>query len=124
MFFNLIKNIKIKYLIVGLINTIFGYTLFYFLIKIDLNYFIAQLLATIFGIIFNFFTYGNIIFQKKNNNIFIRFIYSVIISYLLNCILLYYLCTYLYVSSIVAALILIPPTLALNFILHTYYVYR
>lgn len=124
MFHKIINNIKIKYFAVGILNTLFGYTLFILLIKIELNYLIAQLIATIFGLCFNFFSYGNLIFKIKNKYIFMKFIFSIIISYIFNSIALYYLHTYLFLSSIVAAFILIPPTLVFNFILHKNYVFR
>ena len=51
-----ITNKFTKYLFVGILNTVFGYSLFALLIFINLHYTLASLLATIAGVLFNFKT--------------------------------------------------------------------
>ncbi|MGV2387505.1 MAG UNVERIFIED_CONTAM: GtrA family protein [Microcystis novacekii LVE1205-3] len=58
-FFNLIKKHKFaRFLLVGVLNTLFSYFLYGSLILIGLNYKYAVLLATIIGVLFNFQTTG------------------------------------------------------------------
>ena len=60
---NLIKKHKFaKFLLVGVLNTLFGYFLYGSLILIGLNYKYAVLLATIIGVLFNFQTTGRLVF--------------------------------------------------------------
>ena len=60
---NLIKKHKFaKFLLVGVLNTLFGYFLYGSLILIGLDYKYAVLLATIIGVLFNFQTTGRLVF--------------------------------------------------------------
>ena len=68
-------NIKfIKYIMVGIINTVFGYSVYSLLIFIDLHYSVASLLATLVGVLFNFKTIGSIVFKANDNSLIIKFI--------------------------------------------------
>ena len=68
------KSRFIKFLFVGIINTIFGYSVFAMLIILRLDYRYALLMATIFGVMFNFKTIGILVFKTKNNELIFRFI--------------------------------------------------
>ena len=60
---NLIKKHKfVRFLLVGVLNTLFGYFSFATLIIIGLDYKLAALLATIIGVLFNFQTTGRLVF--------------------------------------------------------------
>ena len=60
---NLIKKRKfVRFLLVGVLNTLFGYFSFATLIIIGLDYKLAALLATIIGVLFNFQTTGRLVF--------------------------------------------------------------
>jgi len=56
----------IKFLVVGGINTIFGYSCFAILIYLGLHYTLAVLFGTILGILFNFMTTGALVFRSTN----------------------------------------------------------
>ena len=59
---NLIKKHKFaRFLLVGVLNTLFGYFLYGTLILIGLDYKYAVLLATILGDLFNFQTTGRLV---------------------------------------------------------------
>ena len=80
-----ITNSKfIKFLFVGLINTIFGYSIFSMLIFFKLDYRFALLIATISGILFNFKTIGTLVFEIKSNRLIMRFFVVYLLIYLLN----------------------------------------
>ena len=79
----------IKFLLIGLLNTLFGYSIYAFFIYLNLDYYSASILSYIFGILFNFFTYKSLVFNiffKKL--IFIKFLIVYVLIYLLNLILL------------------------------------
>jgi putative flippase GtrA len=61
----LVGNVKkhrfVRFLLVGVLNTIFGYFLYGTLILIGLDYKLAVLLATILGVLFNFQTTGRLV---------------------------------------------------------------
>ena len=82
---NLIKKHKFaRFLLVGAINTLFGYFLYGSLILIGLNYKYAVLLATIIGVLFNFQTTGKLVFGSKNNKLIFRFVLVYVVTFLLN----------------------------------------
>ena len=56
------KHRFVRFLLVDVINTLFGYFSFATLIIIGLDYKLAALLATIQGVLFNFQTTGRLVF--------------------------------------------------------------
>jgi putative flippase GtrA len=73
----------IKFIGVGGINTLFGYTLYAFFLFIGVRYFLAVLFSTCLGVIFNFFTTRNIVFKKSDKKTFLKFV----LIYLILCLL-------------------------------------
>jgi putative flippase GtrA len=77
-------NKFIKYLLVGVVNTVFGYSMFALLIYFNLHYLFASIFATIAGVLFNFKTIGRIVFKSNNNSLIIKFIAVYLITFMLN----------------------------------------
>jgi putative flippase GtrA len=73
-----------KFLVVGAINTVFGYTTYVVLLYLGLHYSIASLLTTILGVTFNFFTTGRLVFASMDFRKFLRFCLVYTVSYLIN----------------------------------------
>jgi putative flippase GtrA len=63
----------VRFLFVGAINTLFGYSVFAFFVLIGLHYALAALLGTVLGILFNFKTTGTIVFKNHDNRLILRF---------------------------------------------------
>lgn len=78
----------IKFLFVGGLNTVFGYSVFALLIFIGLYYPFAVVFSTIAGILFNFRTTGKIVFNNSKNSLLIKFIGVYGITCILNIIFL------------------------------------
>ena len=53
----------IKFLGVGVLNTVFGYAIYAMLIFVNVPYLIALLAATAVGVIFNYFSFGRMVFH-------------------------------------------------------------
>ena len=98
----------IRFLIVGVINTIFGYSLFSLLILLNFRYEIAALISTACGIFFNFKTIGIIVFKNKKNTLIFKFIGVYAIIYLMQIFLLKQLIAYKINLFVAGALILLP----------------
>jgi len=80
-----VKNSRFtKFLLVGLINTLFGYSIFFILINIKMDYSIALFVSTICGVIFNFKTASTLVFKTKNNGLIFRFVGVYCVIYILN----------------------------------------
>ena len=78
----------IKFLFVGAINTVFGYSAYVVLLYVGLHYSAASLLATVLGVIFNFFTTGRLVFENMDYRKFVRFCLVYVCSYLINLVCL------------------------------------
>ncbi len=74
----------IKFLFVGGINTLFGYSVFSLCTFFNLHYTLSTLTATILGILFNFKTTGCIVFKNNNNNLIFKFLLVYGFVYLLT----------------------------------------
>ena len=78
----------IKFLGVGVINTLFGYGIFALFLFLGLHYSLASLLGTILGVLFNFFTTGRIVFNNRNNLLIWKFISVYVVIYLISLLFL------------------------------------
>lgn len=79
-----INNRFIRFLIIGGINTAFGYGVFALLIFLKVHYAVAALLSTIFGVLFNFKTTGTLVFESKDNRLIFKFVGVYAIIYAIN----------------------------------------
>jgi putative flippase GtrA len=116
------QNRFFRFLVVGGINTVFGYSIFALLIFIGLNYILAITLGTIIGIIFNFKTVGSIVFKSHNNSLIIRFFAVYGVTYLFNLVGLSIFNHY-HVSNYIAGAILILPAAVIAFLLNKKFVF-
>lgn len=70
----LLRSRFIRFLLVGGLNTAFGYTVFAICILIGIPYPLAALVSTVLGVLFNFKSYGTLIFASHDNRLIFRFI--------------------------------------------------
>ena len=112
-----------KYLIVGGVNTVFGYSIFAILIFFGFHYSLAVLIATILGVLFNFQSYGRLVFKNYSWYFLPRYITGYIIIYFVNLILL--LMFDLLVSNLyISGLMVIPFIAYLGYFLNKRYVWK
>ncbi|MEN9917162.1 MAG: hypothetical protein RLY40_1094 [Pseudomonadota bacterium] len=78
----------IIFLFVGAMNTIFGYSIFAFLIFVNTPYYLALFFAALLGLIFNFITTGRIVFKNKGFSIFYKFMTVSMLLYFINITLI------------------------------------
>lgn len=98
----------IRFLFVGGVNTLFGYSCFAFFIFIGVHYSLAVLFSTICGVIFNFKTTGIIVFKNKSNKLIFRFVAVYGIVYLINVSFLKILITNNINTYLAGALLILP----------------
>jgi len=113
----------IKFILVGILNTIFGYLIYSLFIYIGVHYSFASFISTIVGVAFNYKSIGVLVFKNKNNKINrkLKFISVYLITYFINIIFLGVLSKYfnLYIS----AAVLIVPVALLSFYLNKKFVF-
>jgi len=112
-----------RYLMVGLLNTLFGYSIFALLIYLGLNYPVALLLATVLGVLFNFKSIGILVFESRDNKLIFRFIVVYVVIYLLNLAGLKLL-SLAHVNMYVAGAILLPLMAIVGFVINKRFVFN
>ncbi|KRE75861.1 GtrA family protein [Paenibacillus sp. Soil750] len=120
----ILKSKFVKFLVVGGINTVFGYSLFALFIYFNFHYAIATLCATVIGIFFNFKTIGSIVFKSKNNNLLFRFFIVYGFVYLLNILLMFLLNSLVNDNHYVSGAMTVFPLAILSFLLNKKYVFN
>jgi len=81
----------VRFVLVAMLNTAFGLFINYLflfifehLLKFNHAYVVSNFLATIVSILFNFKTYGVLVFKNKDNKLLIRFLAVTTFTYLIN----------------------------------------
>ena len=115
----------IKFLSAGVLNTVFGYTVYAILIYVGVPYLTALFISTITGIIFNFFSFGRLVFSGHSGWLFfVRFLIAYGIIYTANAVLLRALTSELFINAYAAQSICVPPSVILSWLLMNNWVYK
>jgi len=113
----------IRFIGVGIINTLFYYMLYSLFIFSGFDYKAAVLVATVIGVFFSFKMFGRFVFKRDENHLIIKFIFVYCVLYLLNVVLIKEINIHLnnyYLSGFIAALI----CAFFSFILNKFVVFR
>jgi len=79
------KNNKIiKFIITGIINTVFYFILYSIFIFMGLDYKMAVFIATVIGVFFSFKMFGKFVFNNEDKSVLNKFILLYIVLYLFN----------------------------------------
>jgi len=110
------NNLLARFIIAGIVNTLFGWTIFSILILLDIAIPISLFFGMSLGILFNYITIGGYAFKKFSKKIFFKFILSNLFIYLLNLLLLS-LIDRIIINIIFAQLFLAPFLALFSFII-------
>jgi putative flippase GtrA len=105
----------LRFLIVGGFNTVFGYAVYATLLLLSGSSLVAVTGATLLGMVFNFFSYGIVVFHASGGASFDRFILVYFVIWLLNNGLLKVTDTF-GVSEFYAQLFFIPILAAMSYL--------
>jgi putative flippase GtrA len=120
---HILKNNEfVRFIGIGIINTLFAYMLFILFITLEMHYIFAVLFSTIIGVLFSFTTFGNLVF-KKNKKSFFRFILLYIFLYFINISIIGYIKTF-YINNYIAGAISSTFCAFLSFLINKYYVFK
>ena len=120
--FSLIPERFFKFLLVGILNTLFAYTIYALLITIGLNVNLALFLQYIAGVLWNFKTTGALVFKNSDNKLLLKFILSYFFTFLLNSVLLKFLISY--VNGYIAQAVLVMPIAVISFLIFKFWVFK
>ncbi len=119
-----INTILTRYLLIGILNTTFGYSVFALLTWSGLHYPIALFFATIAGILFNFRTFGHFVFKNRDWRLLWRFFAVYGILYVVNVGCVFMLMTYARIHNVyLANAITLVFIASLGFVLNRRFVY-
>ena len=115
-------NQLVRFLVVGGINTLFGYLVYSFFTFIGLHYMLVVFLAQTSGVLFNFNTTGRIVFNNTKPNLLYRFAGIYVIIYIVNVLLLGLFSLIDYNMYLAGALLILPMAI-LSFLLNKTFVF-
>lgn len=118
-----INSIFIRYLLVGGVNTVFGYSVFALLFFLGLHYSIALFFATVAGVFFNFKTFGSLVFGRSDWRLIWKFLVVYGVLYGVNVFLVFVFLNFLsdvYMANALAIIFIA----GLGFYLNRRYVYE
>ncbi|MBN3493422.1 GtrA family protein [Vibrio neptunius] len=112
-----------RFILVGLLNTAVGYSLYALFIFSGFNYALSVLFSTILGVAFNFKTIGRFVFSNSNDGKIIRFLVVYGIVYLVNVTTIQCFLS-MGLNSYMSGLIAIFPASIISFVLNKHYVFK
>jgi len=118
-----LSNRFIRFLLIGGVNTLFGYGVYALLILIHLHYAAAMFFSVLAGVLFNFKTIGKFVFQSHNNQLIFRFIGVYAFLYVLQISALKGF-SYLNIGPLIGGAILLLPSAILSFLLNRRFVFH
>lgn len=119
------KNSKfIKFILVGILNTAFGYSLFALFIFLNIHYSLAVFLSTVLGVLFNFKTIGKLVFDSHDNSLIFRFIAVYVLLYLINISCLWFFKISGFENMYINGVVLLTPLAVVSFVLNKKFVFR
>ena len=74
----------VRFLLVGALNTVFGYSVYALMLFLGVHYAAAALAGQILAVLFNFKTTGALVFSSRDNRRFLRFVGVYALTYGVN----------------------------------------
>ena len=84
MFAEILKKRFLRFLVVGVINTLFSYTIYALLTFLGVHYSLSIFLANGLGVLFNSKTIGKFVFNVRENHFIFRFFLIYLVIYILS----------------------------------------
>ena len=113
----------LRFLAVGALNTLFGYSAFALLFVVMQRRNEALTAATVLGVLFNFFTTGRLVFDNRSWRTLLPFGLSYAVALAFNMILLNLLVA-LGLGTLVAQAVSLPPVVMVSYLINAHLVFR
>lgn len=115
----------LRFLVVGLINTLVGYSIYAALLFVRTPYLLALILSTIAGVIFNYFSTGRLVFRSQAGWAgFFKFVAAYGVVYLANATVLTALIRLAGVNAYIAQIVCLPASVLLSWSLMNRWVFK
>lgn len=113
----------LRFLVTGVVNTLFGYGVFAVTLLATADHRLALLVANVLGVLFNFLTTGRFVFGSRQLHRLPLFIGGYVVCFLVNLWALDFLHD-IGVPAMLAQLVLLPAMVILSFIINKLIVFR
>ena len=121
---DVLENQLTKFILTGVLNTIFGYFIFSLVVYLfEFQCQLAIAISTVAGVLFNYQSFGRLVFNNKESNRLFRFFIVSAFIYFLNIRGVGFFLLYGYNVYISFVLIFIPTTVV-NYLMIKYFVFR
>ena len=121
------RRIKLiaRFIAVGLLNTVVGYTIYGILILLNVPYLAALFVATIAGVIFNYFSIGRLVFKSRGGRVvFVKFIAAYGVVYCINAAALEVLIKHFQFNPYIGQALCVPLSVIISWLIMNYWVYK
>ena len=116
---------KNRFLVVGFLNTFFGYGIYAFMILIDLKYKNALLVANVCGMIFNYFNFKIFVFDTRQGILtFFKFMLVYIVIYEINSFNLRFFTQEVSLNYYLGQVFCVPLNILVSWLLMNYWVFK
>lgn len=112
----------LNFLLVGALNTAFGYGVFVACLWLGMHYAIAGAISTVLGVLFNFKSTGGLVFRSSGNRRLPHFVAAYAIIYLVNVLALGVMLQF-GIPEWLGGLILLLPSAILSYVLNRQFVF-
>lgn len=113
----------IRFILTGIINTLFSLVIYWLLLWSGLEYYYAMLIANMLGILFNFKTTGKLVFYNSDNSLILKYILINILIYLISIVGVKLL-IFADINEYYGAVIMAPVMAILSFLVNKIYVFE
>ncbi|KQV47549.1 MULTISPECIES: GtrA family protein [unclassified Duganella] len=115
----------LRFIGAGMLNTAFGYAVYAALLLLTLPYLAALFISTVAGVIFNYFSFGRMVFDGHMNRVvFARFVLAYALIYAVNAGLLHLFAVAWGLGPYLGQLWCIPFGVLLGWLLMNHWVYK
>ncbi|MDR0940174.1 MAG: GtrA family protein [Mediterranea sp.] len=114
----------VRFVLVGIVNTLFGVGLYCLFIYLGLPYRLAVLLSTVLGVLFNFKTIGAFVFRNRSNRLLFRFVGVYVVAYFVNIGIIHLLLLTTPLGEYWAGIVTTPVVAIVSYLLQKRFVFR
>lgn len=120
-----INLLVIKFIIAGVVNTLFSYLIYYVLLEIGIFYILAVTFSTLISVLFNFYNFKKFVYTNHKVARFgiPKFFLIYFFTYLLN-VLGITLLSMLEYSYQIAGAMMIPPLAVFTFAMNKFFIFK
>jgi putative flippase GtrA len=116
-------NRFLRFLLVGGLNTAFGYGIYALGLLLGAHYAVAATISTVLGVLFNFVTTGTLVFDRREGARLHRFVAVYVVTWAIG-ILMLKVASALGADLYIAGLVLLLPSAGLSFLLLRTFVFQ